>query len=150
MIGSIVCEHRLAHDLADLGAVPPLGHGQHRLAHPDEAVLVGPEVEVDQLRDGGPGDEPAVDQPALEEGPAERGDGGPVDDRLVEIEECRLHTFNGTGDSTSNLSHRDEWRIGARTLCVLNWGCEGGTPVAIRLRFVGRLGTVLVRGPARR
>ena len=41
-------EHRLADDLADLGPVPSLGQGQHRLTDADEPLLVGAEVEVDQ------------------------------------------------------------------------------------------------------
>jgi hypothetical protein len=103
-------EHRLAHDLADLGPVPSLGQGQHRLAHADEPLLVGAEVEVDQLGDGGPGHHPPVDEATLEEGSPEGGDGGAVDDRLVEIEEGRLHTLNGTGDQAPGLSHRDRKR----------------------------------------
>ena len=100
-------EHRLAHDLAHLGPVPPLGQRQHRLADPDEALLVGAEVEIDQLGHGGPRHHPPVDQSAFEEGPPERGNGRAVDHRLVEIEESRFHILNATGDQGSGLSHRD-------------------------------------------
>ena len=72
-----------------------------------EAFLVGPEVEVDQLGDGGPGHQPSVDEPALQERSPERGDGGAVDDRLVEVEEGRLHICNGTADQGPSLSTRD-------------------------------------------
>ena len=102
-------EHRLPHDLADLGPVPALGHGQHRLADPGQALLVGTEVEVDQLGDGGPGHEAAVDQAALEEGTAEGRDGGPIDHRLVEIEERRLHGCNCTGAASSSPFAGDGW-----------------------------------------
>ena len=105
-------EHRLADDLADLGPVPSLGQGQHRLTDADEPLLVGAEVEVDQLGDGGARHHPPVDESALEEGPPERGDGRAVDHGLVEIEKGRLHTFNGTGDRTPALSLRDNWRTG--------------------------------------
>ena len=91
-------EHGLPHDLADLGPVPPLGHGQHRLAHPGQSLLVGAEIEVDELGHGGPGHQPAVDQAAFQEGPTEGGDGCAVDDGLVQVEERRLHTSHATGE----------------------------------------------------
>src|SRR6516165_3963861 len=117
-------EHRLAHDLPDLGAVPSLRYRQHRLAHAGEPVFVGTEVEVDQLGDGGPSHQPPVDEATLEEGAPERGDGGTVDDRLVQVEECGLHISNGTGGSGFGLSHRDNSRTVSRT--VRAWrGCGG-------------------------
>ena len=119
-------EHRLADDLAHLGPVPALGHGQHRLADADQPLLVGPEVEVDQLGDGGPGHQAPVDEPALEERPPERGDGGAVDDRLVEIEEGRLHISNGTGDRAPALSTRDNWRTRPRTFGARELGRRRG------------------------
>ena len=119
-------QHGLAHDLADLGPVPPLGDGEHRFAHPHEAVFVGAEVEVDQLRDGRPGHQAPVDQAALHEGPAEGRDGGPVDDRLVEIEEGRLHIPNGTGEGDPGFSHRDGWLVpGVNKRGPLNWAVSG-------------------------
>ena len=78
---------RLAHDLADLFAVPPPGEGQHGLAHPGQLLLARPEVQIDDLGDQCTGDDPPVDQPAAVEGPAEGGDRRLGDDRLVQVEE---------------------------------------------------------------
>ena len=40
---------RLAHDRADARLLPTLGQGQHRIAHARQLLLVGAELEIDEL-----------------------------------------------------------------------------------------------------
>src|SRR5664280_2410951 len=95
---------RLPHDLPDQVAVPALGQGEHRLPHPGQLLLAGPEVEIDDLGDHRPHDQAPVDEAAPVERPAEGGDGRLGDDRLVQVEERGAHRSQCPTNSSCTAS----------------------------------------------
>ena len=111
-------------------------------AHPLHLVVVGAADQVDELGVGAAQHGPAVDQPALVEGPAERQRARLRDDRLVEVEERGgpgrdAQRASGAGRGRPRIEHRDgkiRRDAGARTfasrgavgyILVLVLRCDG-------------------------
>ena len=80
---------RLAHDVLDRLGVPAGDHGGELRAQPLHLLGVDADAGEDELGVGRLQDGAAIDQPAVEERPAEGQGAGLGDDRLVQVEERR-------------------------------------------------------------